>query len=109
MLVSPHARHTDCITNLPIVNLFGTDENLIDTPGCTIPNIWAKHQTVEAKDCKNRCGIRGVFVKNLSYGNKIKFTINKKPMEIFFGANPYKCCSQFASLNVSDRANPNLV
>lgn len=68
---------------------------MIDTPGCTIPNVWAEYQIKEADDYKGSCGKRAVFIKRTDEFQRIIFTINKKRMKEFLGDEPYECCSQF--------------
>lgn len=81
---------------------FYIDEELIDNPGCTIPNVWKDHDIVEAFDCKNTCGKRAVDIQKLAYNDHIEYIINDDIMKQIFDGNAYKCCSQFAYRLPSD-------
>ncbi|XP_047527624.1 uncharacterized protein LOC125064562 [Vanessa atalanta] len=72
----------------------GTEDFLIDTPGCFIPNYMKTMKFKEVHDAKKRCGKRAVFIKKIS-NDVVLFTINEIKMR-YYTKKKYSCCYQFA-------------
>ncbi|CAH4032171.1 unnamed protein product [Pieris brassicae] len=78
-----------------ILTYNGTEDDLIKTPGCYIPNYGITLKFREAKIIKHFCGTRAVFIEKISEEYlliNIDDTINE-----YSKGNDYNCCYQFVT------------
>lgn len=74
-----------------------TEDVLLNTPGCYIPNYESKLVFKEAINYKGNCGPRAVFIEKVS-DDKIVFLINKAKLESYRkNKQNFSCCYQFVS------------
>lgn len=84
------------VVNPEIYFLPVSDIYLIETPGCTIPNFSRHFRYIEAKDYKNQCGNRAVFIENTARDIITFFIVEQNFEKNLLGKEGYKCCYQFA-------------
>ncbi|KAM3963601.1 uncharacterized protein ACR2FA_002527 [Aphomia sociella] len=85
-------------TSDQFVNFYnGTQDYLINTPGCYIPNYERKIVFKEAKYLKKReCGHRVVYIKK-RMDDEVEFLIDKAKLEKYMKNKQFSCCYQFVS------------
>lgn len=79
-----------------------TDDYIIDTEGCVIPNFSKTLKFKEATYKKKTCEDRGVFANKIAY-NKIRFDIQNNTMKRYSKGKSFNCCYKFAHRSTEPR------
>ncbi|CAH2086659.1 unnamed protein product [Euphydryas editha] len=77
----------------------GSEDYLIKTPGCNIPNYVKTMKFKEANLAHKTCGVRAVFIKKILNSQIVFIIDNTKMMK--YTRKKYSCCYQFVSPSIS--------
>ncbi|XP_038215752.1 uncharacterized protein LOC119835156 [Zerene cesonia] len=100
--VLPCSIKTPCNDTVRIVqeHYKGTENFLINTPGCFIPNYAKSLNFKEAKIINKSCGVRAVFLNKLS-NDYVRVTIDEAKFKLYSkNRSDYDCCYQFITPEV---------
>ncbi|GBO98542.1 hypothetical protein EVAR_1041_1 [Eumeta japonica] len=72
-----------------------TKDNLINTPGCVIPDFDMEFQTPKPKT-KQSCGRRAVAIEKIDE-HRVKFVIRRETMNAYMKSARFNCCYRYVT------------